>query len=367
MSVSLFSSLRIKGLSLRNRIMCSPCELNYSSPDGYPSKAYRSHYVDLARGECGLIVPGANFISYESKTGGTQNGVHTLEHIDAWRDTIKDIHKLGSKIIFQVVHGGPAAVPKPIFPADLSEAEIDEITERYVVCAQRLRNAGADGIVVHGAHGYLVSAFLSPFSNARTDKYGGSLENRARFLTNIVSELRRIDRKDFLIAVKINGTDLTDNGITAPDIAKVLKLANVDLAEISIGGGFGSTIRSHWSSRLIPKLPKGAADFLSDLLKNPIPLKEGYTLEYAKEIKAANPKTVVASVGGYKTVQAMTEALKHVDLVSLGRPFIREPDLAKKLRTGQAKEVECVRCGQCILLFREVSPVRCFLKEGYLK
>jgi 2,4-dienoyl-CoA reductase-like NADH-dependent reductase (Old Yellow Enzyme family) len=347
--------------------MCSPCELNASSPDGYPSKAYRSHYVDIAKGECGLIVPGANFLTFQSKTGGTQNGVHTPEHIDAWRNTIDAIHKLGSKIVFQVVHGGPQAVPKPIHPADLSEPEIDQITEQYAVCAERLRKAGADGIVIHAAHGYLVSSFLSPFANSRTDKYGGSLENRARFLTGIVSELRRVDRKDFLVAVKINGSDLCENGVTAKDIGQVLKTAKVDLAEISCGGGMDGTIRSHWSKAILPKLPTGAGQALTEFLKKRIPVTEGYTLEFAKEIKAANPGTVVASVGGFTTVAAMNQALKSVDLVSLGRPFIREPDLCAKLRTGKSDRVECVRCGQCILLFREVAPVRCFLKEGYLK
>jgi 2,4-dienoyl-CoA reductase-like NADH-dependent reductase (Old Yellow Enzyme family) len=364
--MALFSPLRVKGLKLRNRIMCSPCELNASSPSGYPSKAYRAHYVDLARGECGLIVPGANFLTLDSKTGPTQNGVHTAEHIDAWRGTIADIHSLGSKVIFQVVHGGPQAVPKPINPADLSESEIDEITERYAICAERLRRAGADGIMIHAAHGYLISSFLSPFANARTDKYGGSLENRARLLTNIASELRRIDRKDFLIACKINGSDLSANGVTPAEIAAALKLAKVDLAEISCGGGMDATIRSRWSRAIIPKLPPGAAAAVSSFAERRVPLTEGYTLEFAKVVKAANPGTIVASVGGFKSVDAMKEALKSVDLVSLGRPFIREPDLCKKLRSGQ-KEVECVRCGQCILLFREVAPVRCFLKEGYLK
>jgi 2,4-dienoyl-CoA reductase-like NADH-dependent reductase (Old Yellow Enzyme family) len=364
--MSLFSPIRVKGFKLRNRIMCSPCELNASSPSGYPSKAYRGHYVDLARGECDLIVPGANFLTLESKTGPTQNGVHTAEHIDAWRSTISAIHSLGSKIVFQVMHGGPKAVPKPIHPVDLSEPEIDEIIERYAICAERLRRAGADGIMIHAAHGYLVSSFLCPVANGRTDQYGGSLENRARLLTNIVTELRRIDRKNFLIACKINGSDLSPSGATPADIAATLRLAKVDLAEISCGGGRDSTIRNRWSRAIISKLPPSAAAAAASLAQSQVPLTEGYTLEFAKIIKSANPETVVASVGGFQTVAAMQKALKSVDLVSIGRPFIRDPHLCKSLRLGRT-QVECVRCGQCSHLFRQVSPLRCFLRDGYPK
>jgi 2,4-dienoyl-CoA reductase-like NADH-dependent reductase (Old Yellow Enzyme family) len=270
---------------------------------------------------------------------------------------------LGSKIVFQVMHGGPQAIPNPIRPSDLSEPEIDEITERYALCAERLRSVGADGIMIHAAHGYLVSSFLSPFANSRTDKYGGSLENRARFLGGIVSELKRVDRKGFLIAVKINGSDLCENGVTAHEIADVLKIAKVDLAEISCGGGRDSTIRSHWNRAVGAKLPGRAAETLEGFLKRKVPVVEGYTMEFAKEIKRANPGTAVASVGGFSTIGAMTEALKHVDLVSLGRPFIGEPDLCAKLRTGKSTRVECVRCGQCMLWFKEGVPIRCFMKD----
>jgi 2,4-dienoyl-CoA reductase-like NADH-dependent reductase (Old Yellow Enzyme family) len=345
--------------------MCSPCELASSSSDGYPSKSYRSHYISLARGECGLIVPGANFLVPSGKTGHSQNGLHTLEHVNAWQNTISAIHNYGSKIIFQVMHGGPNSLT-PVFPADLSEPEIDEIIERYAICAARLQKVSADGIMLHAAHGYLISSFLSPFSNARTDKYGGSLENRARFLKEIVAELRKNEKKNFLIAVKINGADFVENGMTTADVGKVLKLVNVDLAEISCGGGSGMSIRSFWDPGLLKKVGKEAGKFLKGVIKKPKPI-EGYNLEFAKEIKAENPKLVVASVGGFKSVKVMQEALKFVDLVSLGRPFIREPGLCKKLRTGEQSEVECVRCGQCRILFRVVDPVRCFLKEGYVK
>jgi 2,4-dienoyl-CoA reductase-like NADH-dependent reductase (Old Yellow Enzyme family) len=364
MSLALFSPIRVKGVTLRNRIMCSPCELASSSPDGYPSMSYRAHYVALARGECGLIVPGANFLIPSGKTGHAQNGLHTSDHVRPWAATIASIHRHGSRIIFQVMHGGPNALT-PVSPAELSEASIDEIIERYAICGARLRKVGADGIMLHAAHGYLISSFLSPISNSRTDKYGGSLENRARLLTAIVAELRRNERREFLIAVKINGSDMTEHGLLPSDIAKVLKLAKVDLAEISCGGGSGVCTRSFWNPGLLPKLPTEAAAFLRSVLKKPKPT-EGYNLEFAKEIKIANPNTIVASVGGFKTLKAMHDALKHVDIVSLGRPFIREPDLCKKLRTGRATEVECVRCGQCRILFRVVDPVRCFLKDGYL-
>jgi 2,4-dienoyl-CoA reductase-like NADH-dependent reductase (Old Yellow Enzyme family) len=220
--------------------------------------------------------------------------------------------------------------------------------------------------MLHAAHGSLISSFLSPFTNLRRDKYGGSLENRARFLSEIVRELRKIEKKNFLIAVKINGADLVENGVTSADVGRVLKLANVDLAEISCGGGSGMAIRSFWNPGLLSKLRSEAAEFLKGVIKKPIPI-EGYNLEFAKEIKAANPGLAVASVGGFKSVRAMQEALKWVDLVSLGRPFIREPDLCRKLRRGDKSEVECVRCGQCRILFRVVDPVRCFLKEQYLK
>jgi 2,4-dienoyl-CoA reductase-like NADH-dependent reductase (Old Yellow Enzyme family) len=299
------------------------------------------------------------------KSCHTQNGLHTIEHVEAWRETIAAIHGFGGRIIFQVMHGGPSAV-SPVAPADLSQPQIDEITERFALTARRLRAVGADGIMLHAAHGFLISSFLSPFANARTDKYGGSLENRSRFLRDIVSEVRRSDTENFIVAMKINGSDLVENGLLPCDVAKIVKLVNVDLAEISCGGSAPFRNRSYWNPALLPKLPKQAAALLQTAIKAP-KLTEGYTLEYAKEIKAANPNTVIASVGGFRTVKAMTEALKSVDLVSLGRPFIREPDVCAKLRTGQSQEVECVRCGQCTLLYRVVDPVRCYLKEGYLQ
>lgn len=365
--------------------MCSPCNLSNSTEDGYPNQSYLNHYLRMAEGECGLIIPGYVYHMNSGKACKLQNGMVNDTHAEAWSSTIEKIHSHGSKVIFQVCHGGVQSNqdvnPNPkgasaIIPGtqELSIADIEEIIHEYVNCTKRLKRINADGIQLHHAHGYLLSAFLSPIMNKRTDKYGGSFENRARLTVEICEAISKVIDDNFLLTMKVNGSDCVDGGTEPEDVARLIKLLpRMDLAEISCGlGNFALTIRSRWNSKHVTKgLPKNLADIVRNADRNAdprYPLTEGYTFNFAKTIKKLCPNTIIASVGGYQYYLVMENSLKSesVDIISIGRPFIREPDLCKKLRTGVSDSVECSRCGQCLLFPQFDPPCRCFSKEGFV-
>jgi 2,4-dienoyl-CoA reductase-like NADH-dependent reductase (Old Yellow Enzyme family) len=260
------------------------------------------------------------------------------------------VHSAGSKLIFQIAHGGVSSparkAPSSVWPfgAALTAAEICDLIESFKKAAVYSYRAGADGVQLHAAHGYLIALFLSPLTNHRTDKYGGSAEGRARIVREIVGEIRSATDKDFAVGMKMNGTDSMPWGVQPALCAEYVHLLKgaVDFFEISSGlGNFLSTLRM---------APIG---FIKSCISrlNPWEFTEQYNLDAARVVKRKNPDAVVAAVGGWRDLAACNDAIRRneIDLVSISRPLIREPHLIKQWEAGQKTRSDCKSCNACIL------------------
>jgi 2,4-dienoyl-CoA reductase-like NADH-dependent reductase (Old Yellow Enzyme family) len=225
-----------------------------------------------------------------------------------------------------------------------SRDEIEAIIEGYGDAAERAMQAGFDAVQIHGAHGYLISQFLSKHVNKREDDWGGSLENRMRLLLEVYDEVRgRLGNAPVL--VKMNSDDFSENGFTIDEsviVAKAVAAKGIDLIEVSGGGrGRRTDLRARAKNPEYPDLDFGG---------------------HAVKIRKATKPTPMGLVHGFTKLETMEKAIENdlTDMVSMSRPFIREPDLVKKLKAG-AKETTCIRCDACRANFG-VAMMQCLLE-----
>ncbi|MGY5876618.1 MAG: NADH:flavin oxidoreductase, partial [Candidatus Thorarchaeota archaeon] len=258
------------------------------------------------------------------------------------RELTNIVHQYDGTIVAQINHGGirdqlARAGPSEYIgdgwrARELDEDEIVAIIEAFGDAAERVMQAGFDGVQLHGAHGYLVSQFLSGAVNRRSDRWGGSLDNRMRILTKIYDEVRkRIGKTPVML--KMNCDDFSPNGFTIEEstiVAKTMADRGIDLLEIS---GRASVRHPELYSRAKHEDPD---------------LSELSFAGHAAEIRKVTTSTPLALVEGFTTLNVMQAVVDRgiADLVSLSRPLIREPDLVKRLQSGQL-EVGCIRCNAC--------------------
>lgn len=216
-------------------------------------------------------------------------------------------------------------------PSPLTAAEIDNAVEAFVFAAKTAEATGFDGIQIHAAHGYLVSQFLSPLSNRRTDQYGGPLENRARFLLDVVRRIRAGTRKGFAVSVKLNSADFQKGGFSDDEsatVAKWLEEAGVDLIEIS-GGNYEQPRMINFDRK----------DPLANKRESTVK-REAYFLDFVPKLRAKVSIPVMVT-GGFRSVSAMESALANdgVDMIGLGRPLVIDPDGALKILSGEVSRL----------------------------
>jgi len=225
-----------------------------------------------------------------------------------------------------------------IVPKKMTEQEILEVIEAFTKAAVRAKKASFDGVQIHCAHGFLLSNFISPYTNRRTDRWGGSVENRARIVTEIVQRIKEHYGADFPILVKLNATDgfqpgsqKADLGINISQVVKTTKLLEkAGVCSIEVSGG----------------ISEAGVVTLKTAINSPT--KEAYFREYSREIKKAVSIPVML-VGGIRSLSVMEHLLEEesADLISMSRPFVCEPDLVLKLKYGDAKKAMCVSCNLC--------------------
>lgn len=327
----LFDPLKIKDITLRNRVGVSPmCQ--YSYVDGFSNDWQVVHLGARAVGGAGLIIAEATAVEARGRITPFDVGIWSDEHIEPLRRVARIIKANGAVAGIQIAHAGrkacvaqpwtggkpvPAGDPlcwpvvgaSPIafsenyqVPHELTEQEITAIRQRFVEGAERSLAAGFEWLELHGAHGYLLHSFCSPLSNQRADRYGGSFENRVRFLLEVTRDLRKVwpDRLPF--TVRISGTEWDDNGFGLTDsvrLAKLLKDEGVDLIDCSSAGN----------------LPHA-----------PVPAEPGYQVHIAEAVRAG-AGIPTAAVGLITQVQQAEEIITSgkADLVLLGREMLRNP------------------------------------------
>ncbi len=265
---SLFDPITLRGLTARNRIWLSPmCEYSVEKQDGVPTDWHLVHLGSRAVGGFGLIITESTAVTADGRISPQDTGLWNDEQVNAWRRIVDFVHQQDARIGVQLGHAGRksstyapwrgrgsvpadrggwrAQAPSAIAygndaePAELTVDQIADIVAAFGDAARRADDAGFDLIEIHGAHGYLAHQFLSPLSNTRTDGYGGSFENRSRFLLEVVDTVRAAWPRDKPLVVRVSATDWVDGGWTVQDtteLGSLLAGRGVDLIDVSSGG-----------------------------------------------------------------------------------------------------------------------------------
>ncbi|MFX0209445.1 MAG: NADH:flavin oxidoreductase [Candidatus Hodarchaeota archaeon] len=342
----MFNPGNIGLIKLQNRfIRSATAEFVANDEDGTITKEYHSLYLNLALGEIGLIIQGHLYIMDEGKAHTNMAGIAHDTQIAGLKEITKLVHEADKRnlIAAQLNHGGAySESTKTASPREdkeikvMNEEDIEDVIKGFQEASLRAKRAGYDAVQIHSAHGYLLSQFLSNKTNKRTDSWGGSLENRAHFLLSVYQAIRSAVGSNYPVLVKMNGSDDPLEGFTAEEGSKVANwLANEGLDAIEISG-----MRS---TRTVK------------------PEKEAYFASTARTIKKWVGDMPLVLVGGLRSLAQMQKLREEfVDFISLCRPFIREPDLVQKFRTGK-KRVDCISCNRC---YKARNIFKCFEKDN---
>lgn len=348
----LFQPAKIGNLTIKNRFVRSATAEGLADNEGKPTAFLAGLYRQLAQNDVGLIVTGHAFVHPMGRHSLAQTGIHRDENIPALKKLVEAVKGTGSQIMVQINHAGrqsrpgvlkeqslaPSAVPfgdGTYNPRAMTEGEILETIEAFGQAAGRAREAGFHGIEIHAAHGFLISQFLSPHTNHRTDGWGGDEIRRRRFLLEVYARVREQVGRDYPVTMKLNSCDYLRNGLTLEESARIAAaMAKEGIDAITVSGGM--------LERDDMPRPK-TWDIKS-------PEEEAYFRSNAEAIRKAVGSIPLILVGGLRTPRVMEEIIEGgmADFVALSRPFIMEPDLVKKVKAGRREAVQCDTCNECL-------------------
>lgn len=333
------------GTTIKNRFFKSAMSEGMGTKNFQPKRNIATLYKRWAEGGTGLIITGNIMVDPKGTAEPGNIVFDNNSNMEILKDWAKQGQQHGAKVMVQLNHPGkqapktvskqtvaPSAVPlgnglNKLFstPRALTTSEVEELVQKFVTSAKVAKEAGFSGVQIHAAHGYLISQFLSPHDNRRTDKYGGSLENRMRFLKEIYLGMREKLGKDFPIGIKINSTDFKEDGLTEGDSLKtIVKLANLGLDFVEISGGtyerpamMGATSKS---------------------------TNQVFFAEYSKKLKQKVDIPVIVT-GGIRSVNAMNTLLNNntTDFIGIARPLTIDPNIPNKIKQGTYTIVETTR------------------------
>jgi 2,4-dienoyl-CoA reductase-like NADH-dependent reductase (Old Yellow Enzyme family) len=386
----LFEATKLGNVQVKNRFVHSATYEAMATKAGEVTDDLVKRYQKLARGGVGLIIPGYLYVHPLGKAVEYQAGIHDDDTILGLSKVVDAVHRQGSKIVFQLVHAGrqtsksligqtpmgPSSkgwdLAYMVRPKRMDEGQIHEVIQAFGKAAERAVKAGADGIQVHAAHGYLVNQFLSPFFNVRNDAWGGSDENRFRFLKEIILEIRRVAPQGMPILIKLNTRDYTPRqGMTpllAARYARWLAELEIDGLEASSGtvaysimGVCRGQMPANEFVESFPWWKRHLGKFVLNRMAEKYGFEEGYNLKATKTIRSVVQSVPLFVVGGLRRVSQMEAILQegHADLISMSRPFIREPFLVKRIEEGKTDAASCVSCNRCYAAVVNGRPVRC--------
>ena len=345
----LFETTSIKSLTLANRFIRSATYSGLASEDGFVTPELIEVMVGLAKGQVGLIITGHAYVRPGGQAGPRQLGIYDDALVPGLAEMVEAVHEAGGKIVVQITHAGLAAPSKltgqeaagpsavkgyyPSEPRELSETEIDELVEAFGRAAGRAVAAGFDGVQVHAAHGYLLSQFLSPAFNRRSDAYGGSVEARAAFPARVVQAVCQAVGPDWPVLVKMNGQDFLKGGLETADSARaagILVEAGVDLVELS--GGTDAA----------------GGEEVPEFKSIDSPEKEAYFADQARIFRQTytGPLSLVGGIRSFEVAERIVEE-GAADYISICRPLIREPGLIARWREGDRRPAECLSDSAC--------------------
>ncbi len=354
---SLFSPFSIGTLEIPNRIVMPPMATNYATLEGYATDRQAAYYTERIKGGVGYITVEHTGILLQGKAHSNMLLISSDEHAARIGKMIEAVHGAGGKIFIQINHAGrqtssavtgsPIVGPSPIacptrneIPRELSTDEIQEITEAFSKAAQRVKNAGADGVEVHMAHGYLICSFLSPFSNQRRDHYGGDLQGRSRLAKEVLRSVRERLGPDFPISCRLSGDEYVDGGLKIEETQEIAQMLEREGANV---------------------LHVSACNAASGYLNHPpYYVEEGVFVHLAQAVKSVVNIPVI-TVGRIRN-PVMADEIVHdgkADFVSMGRALIADPHMPRKAKEGRFEEINfCMSCNRCIQTLRK-EAVRC--------
>ena len=366
---------KVGGLTLRNRIMMAPMGSNYADPDGHCSERIQAFYEARAKGGVGLITMGSIAIAFPAGTAEPyQVGISKDEFIPGLKALTERVHKHGAKIAVQLQHAGKTAVrdlaegrelwvpslpPAPpqsdimqaVTPTELStfvrppadkpitikvmeKADIVQMVEWFAAAAKRAQQAGFDAIELHSAHSYILAGFLSSYYNKRDDEYGGSIENRARLLLEVIAAIRERVGQNFPLWVRLDAHELnTPGGITLEDciaVSKMVEQAGVNAVSISA----------------YATLTTGSAFTAAPLVHKPA----GF-LDWAAAVKKEVSIPVIAVGRLEPDIADAAIASGKCDFIAMGRKLLADPELPNKLTADREADIRpCIYCYVCVSL-----------------
>jgi len=360
----LFETTEINGLVLKNRFVRSATWEGMAEDDGSVTGRLIETMVALAAGGVGLIISGHAYVERRGQAGRWQLGIYDDRLVDGLSQMVEAVHRSGGKIVAQLAHSGIWADPAltgtgPVAPSrvkgvtqhpieTLTPDAIAKVASAFSAAAGRAKDAGFDGVQLHSAHGYLLSQFLSPFFNRRTDRYGGDVKNRVRIHREVLRSVRHRVGTDYPVLIKINTGDFIDGGLELSDaLAAGKQLAADGLDGIELSGGTGL------SGKLSP--------IRTGIRK---PSDEGYFQEAAAAFKneMAIPVILVGGLRSFETAERIVDT-GTADYISMSRPFIREPDLVNRWRSGSRSKATCLSDSRCFVPTRAGKGLYCVMDE----
>lgn len=361
----LFEQTVINGMKVQNRFVRSATYEAMAGVDGTVKDQLLDCMEELSRGDVGLIITGHTHVAREGQAGARQMGIFSDALIDGLKRLTSAVHENGGVVAAQLAHAGKRGIGTeeygPLGPSDTfedgikksSSMTVDDIkrtTKAFGDAAERAVVSGFDAIQIHAAHGYLLSQFLSPNFNERNDNYGGSLENRSRFLAEVYEEIRKRVGRSFPVMVKINSEDFLQGGFTVEEVVKVahmLEKRGMDAIEMS-GGTFQS-------GECIP----------SRVGTSKSEEREVYYREAAEAFKKEIGIPLIL-VGGFLSFNVVEEAVTSglADYIAVSRPLIREPRLVKRWASGDRTKASCISCNKCFPTLLTEEALHCAAKRA---
>ena len=346
--MDLFESTEINAMKLANRFVRSATWEGMATEDGAATPDLIQLMADLAKGGVGLIISSHAYVAKQGQAGPWQLGVYADDLLPGLRKMTAAVHTQGGKIVMQLAHAGYHANGKlsgmmPVAPSAveslakaprkaLTEEDIQDIAQAFASAAIRAKKADFDGVQIHAAHGYLLSQFLSPIYNHRTDAYGGGIQNRSKPLMAVLKAIREAVGNDYPVLIKMNCGDFIENGLVLEDaiqVGKMLAKEGIDAIELSggllTGGKMGPSRMGIHSQE-----------------------KEAYFQKEARAFKTEVQVPLIL-VGGNRSYETAQQIVDNgiADYISLCRPFIREPGLINRWRSGDLTKSACLSDNKC--------------------
>ncbi len=350
--MNLFTPITIKNTVFKNRFFRAATWEGLASENSCMSAALFNVHKQLAEGGVGAIITGYAHVVKEEQPNPRMMGIYEDSFIEEYKPLCEMCAQYDTKIFLQIAYGGslsgmnpvsthiygPSAIVNEvtqITPYEMSIKEIKQLIQNFIDAGIRAEKAGFTGVEIHGAHGYLLSQFLSKDCNKREDAYGGSIENRARFLEEIVIGIKKVVLDNFIIMVKINSEDFTTNGFTQEEslqTIKILKEAGLDIIEISGGNMCFKEVGRKNLGAMRNRLTKDT---------------QSYFQEFALRVKEEVDIPLILT-GGNRNIEMMSTLMeKGIDCFALSRPLVKQPDLIKLWQKDETYEPMCVNCGMC--------------------